>query len=451
MSSGLRIGLWTLLLVGCTTEVEEPVTFVAGSQSLRLDEDSSAIVVLTAEARGTNAPITYEIVEPPTLGRLVERGPVFEYIGDTNESGVDSFTWKAVAGRDESDVYTFDVVVAPINDAPDVTPQALVGGEDQPLTGLVMADDVDGDPLTFRIDQPPRSGVVSIDERSGAFVYLPNTDRNGVDDFTVIASDGRVDSRPGRVTISVAAVNDAPRLAPLPPFTTNEDVAVSGVVVGLDVEGDTLTYTLVGPPSSGVATIAADTGILTYTPAPDFNGTDPFRVAVSDGSLLSESAVVEVRVLPVNDAPVPSPAALVTIVDGSTSGVLRATDPEGDSLLFLMIDGPTHGQATIDRVTGAVSYTPAPGYTGPDTVLWAASDGERLRTAELRITVMADRDDDGFGDLVDNCVDIANADQADANDNGVGDLCDCYTDDFEGEPDLIASSEWASRSPERST
>ena len=37
----------------------------------------------------------------------------------------------------------------------------------------------------------------------------------------------------------------------------------------------------------------------------------------------------------------------------------------------------------------------------------------------------ADADNDAIGDALDNCPDVANADQMDADENGIGDACDC--------------------------
>jgi len=44
----------------------------------------------------------------------------------------------------------------------------------------------------------------------------------------------------------------------------------------------------------------------------------------------------------------------------------------------------------------------------------------------------SDVDDDGFGDLCDNCPDMFNPDQSDINENGVGDICDYVCGDSDG-------------------
>ncbi|WP_010245946.1 cadherin-like domain-containing protein, partial [Acetivibrio cellulolyticus] len=84
--------------------------------------------------------------------------------------------------------------------------------------------------------------------------------------------------------------------------TTPEDTAVSGTVVGADIDGDTLTYAKATDPANGTVTVAAD-GNWTYTPNKDYNGTDSFTVEVSDGKGGTAISTVTIAVTPVNDAP----------------------------------------------------------------------------------------------------------------------------------------------------
>src|SRR6185437_13191079 len=53
----------------------------------------------------------------------------------------------------------------------------------------------------------------------------------------------------------------------------------------------------------GTVVVAGDGSSLSYTPNPDFYGTDSFTYTVSDG-VLSDTATVSVTVSPVADAPV---------------------------------------------------------------------------------------------------------------------------------------------------
>jgi Tol biopolymer transport system component len=55
--------------------------------------------------------------------------------------------------------------------------------------------------------------------------------------------------------------------------------------------------------------------------------------------------------------------------------VLSCTDDDGDPVTRAIVTGPSHGVASVvDQTAGTVTYTPNPGYTGPDTFTFQASD-----------------------------------------------------------------------------
>lgn len=64
--------------------------------------------------------------------------------------------------------------------------------------------------------------------------------------------------------------------------------------------------------------------------------------------------------------------------------------------------------------------------TDPDTDGDGVNDGDEV--AEGADPLVSDVDRDGVADTVDNCVNVANADQADADGDGVGDACDATPD-----------------------
>ena len=70
----------------------------------------------------------------------------------------------------------------------------------------------------------------------------------------------------------------------------------------LDDDGDLLTAVLVDRPSNGSLNIADD-GSSTYTPNPDFNGTDTLTYRASDGTSQSNLASVTINVTPSPDPP----------------------------------------------------------------------------------------------------------------------------------------------------
>ncbi len=71
------------------------------------------------------------------------------------------------------------------------------------------------------------------------------------------------------------------------------------------------------------------------------------------------------------------------------SGVLTATDPEGDALTFEICDYPKNGSVLLNNATGAFTYTPNEGYSGEDSFTWRVQDenGAFAPEAVVNVTV----------------------------------------------------------------
>jgi len=98
-------------------------------------------------------------------------------------------------------------------------------------------------------------------------------------------------------------LNQAPAVAAVVAATVAEDVAYSGVVEATDVDGDALTFSVVGAPGNGAVTLDETTGSYTYTPAANWSGVDSFRVAVTDSFGHVVEQEVQLNVEAVADAP----------------------------------------------------------------------------------------------------------------------------------------------------
>ena len=65
---------------------------------------------------------------------------------------------------------------------------------------------------------------------------------------------------------------------------------------------------------------------------------------------------------------------------------LLANDADGDRLTYTVVDGPSHG--TLTGVAPDLTYTPSPGYYGPDSFTFQATDGQaNSNRATTSITV----------------------------------------------------------------
>jgi len=193
------------------------------------------------------------------------------------------------------------------------------------------------------------------------------------------------------VTITVTPVNDPPN-ADDQTVTTLEGRSVSITVTGVDVDGDELTFRIVGDPGFGaISAFNPATGELTYTPNPLFFGSDEFTFSVCDPEGTCAQATVTITVTSLNDAPVANDALLTISEDAALSLALTASDPDGDRLSYGILSEPSHGTITgFDPVTGTLSYTPDLNFHGEDAFSFEACDPDgACGSATVTITVEA--------------------------------------------------------------
>ncbi len=70
------------------------------------------------------------------------------------------------------------------------------------LTGKVSGTDADRNKLRFRLTQMPSKGSVSL-QTNGNFIYTPNSDTTGDDQFNFTVFDGKFTSTAATVTIKI--------------------------------------------------------------------------------------------------------------------------------------------------------------------------------------------------------------------------------------------------------
>ena len=159
---------------------------------------------------------------------------------------------------------------------------SLTIAEDTVLSHKTLATDQDGDNIVYSLANAATNGQVIVDANSGALSYTPNPNFNGQDSFSIAAADakGRTNQK---ISIDVKAVNDLPTIE-------MENVLVSGgetkqgMVKAIDVDKDSLSYSIEKAPSNGTLTIDKDTGAITYQVTELQETKDSFILGVSDGT-----------------------------------------------------------------------------------------------------------------------------------------------------------------------
>jgi hypothetical protein len=149
---------------------------------------------------------------------------------------------------------------------------------------------------------------------------------------------------------------------------------------------------VVSAPSQGVLTINTTTGIVIYTPNPDYNGNDSFTYQLKDASgALSNVATVNIIVNPVNDAPVANPDVATTEEEVSVNIPVLVNDTDVDNALnpatVTVTSYPAHGLTVVDPADGSITYTPKKDFNGNDTFSYTVKDVQGSTSAPAVVTV----------------------------------------------------------------
>ncbi len=364
---------------------------------------SAAQGVLANDTDVEGSTLTATLVSGPSHGMLtLNADGSFTYTPGSGFDGIDSFTYTASDGALTSNTAT---VTIEIEDPPVAMNDTYQTDEDTPLVvvaaeGVLANDtDLDGDTLVATLLAGPTHGTLTLNS-DGSFTYIPDADFFGIDTFTYLAEDGRGGSGQATATIVVNGVNDAP-IAAADSYRTavNEMLSVpaaSGVLANdTDVEGSTLSASLVIGPLHGSLTLSAD-GSFTYIPEPDFQGVDSFTYTASDGELISGTTTVT---LAVNSLPVAGADSYETdedtplVVDAAGGVLANDSDADGDALTVSLASGPSHGSLTLNS-DGSFTYAPEADFFGIDTFTYLVFDGiEYSAPATVSIVVAAVDDD----------------------------------------------------------
>ena len=156
----------------------------------------------------------------------------------------------------------------------------------------------------------------------------------------------------------------------------DEDTSIAIDVLGNDTDGnaDALFVVSLGAASHGAISLNGD-GTIRYVPRTDYQGEDTFTYTMSDGRGGSDTGLVRVTVLPVNDAPLAADDRAFTELETPVriDSLANDVDREAHAMWVSNVAVPGNGSAVIDG-DGAIVYTPNPGFVGIDTFSYDVTD-----------------------------------------------------------------------------
>ncbi|HUT14561.1 MAG TPA: LamG-like jellyroll fold domain-containing protein, partial [Thermoguttaceae bacterium] len=271
--------------------------------------------------------------------------------------------------------------------------------EDSPNTIINLFDvfedteNTDTD-LTYQVTyntNPSLLAATEIDVAAGTLTLSYAQDAFGTANVTVRATD------PGGlfvetvVQVDVAPVNDAPVTSGIAGVAVDEDAAPTAIdlyaaFADVDNADAELTCTVTGntnPALFAATEIDAAAGTLTLSYAQDAFGTADVTVRATDPGGLFVETVVQVDVAPVNDAPVTSGIADVTVDGGTVESVVElwpafADVEDADADLTYAVSANTNpalvSATSVDEATGRLTLTYAWGVAGTAGLTIRATD-----------------------------------------------------------------------------
>jgi PKD repeat protein len=316
-------------------------------------------------------------------------------------AGQDTFSYVV---KDDDGATSNEAIVRinPPNQAPVANDDWAVTAAGVPIQVSVLSNDtdVDGniDSNTVVVTLQPSNGTAVVNA-GGKITYTPNSGFGGTDTFRYTVKDiaGAV-SNDANVTINPP--NRAP-VAKDDSAVTDQNTPVTINVVANDKDSDgnidPNTVTIKLGPTGGTVTVN-EGGKVTYTPGPEFSGTDSFTYTVADkAGAVSNDANVTIN--PPNRPPVANDDRAVTQpnVPVTVNVLANDTDADGtiDSGTIEVTQAPSHGTFVVhdswlwDFGDGSTSHERGPTHTyltpGNYTVTLTVTDANGDSVSETKV------------------------------------------------------------------
>lgn len=397
-----------VFFVAVVESVNDPPTAVDDVLRLKEDSDLTSIAVLVNDTVLPDVEETLAIVsvsEGSAGGEIRFGETAVLYRPSPNFYGVEEFTYVVEDGNGLTATGRVRVEVDAENDPPTASNDTVTVSEDSLENKIpVLANDSthpdEGETLAINlVTQGNFGGVVAV--RGSLAVYTPSPNFFGTEQFRYTIIDGNGGQAEALVTVEVQARNDPPSAAD-DQAEVPEDAEETwiNVLANDSAEPDrneALSIATVGTASNGgrVRVVGEKIG---YTPLPNFFGFENFLYTVSDGT--GGLAMAQVTVSVINDQ---SDAPVVRddhffVREDSADNVLavladngngRDFDPDGDDLTLVQAgpQGSEGGQIQLDAEGRRILYNPRKNFSGEETFSYTVSDGERLASGRVSVSV----------------------------------------------------------------
>ncbi len=288
------------------------------------------------------------------------------------------------------------VFVNSVNDTPtlSLSTTALTLVEDFattiPIT--ITMGDMDGDTLTLSVTESS-TGVITVTTSASEIGVSSIANANGVTTLTVTLNDGTIDVIT-QVVVKVISVPEAPTITVFAnPLILNEEFGVTTVATAIDVDGDTVTLSVVQS-TTGVVTFTTSNAIVKISSIANAFGRSTLTISATDGTLTATTQVVAI-VNPVNDTPTINvlPRALTLDEDFATTQTIALTlsDLDNDTLTYSVAESTT-GLIKVTTAASEIRLSSIANANGRTTLTITVRDSSLSSTAVVTVTINAVND-----------------------------------------------------------
>lgn len=228
------------------------------------------------------------------------------------------------------------------------------------------------DAANFIVTKAPLHGILAFSNRQqGDFTFTPKGDFIGSDSFSFIVLENGVESNTANVNITITNSNP---VSVSQTFSTSWSKSLSSQIKASDDDNDELTFKILSQPARGTLTlIDVHSGAFIYLP--EGKNVEPvsFAYEVTDGMAKTNPVTAVVNFT--NSKPVAQASTVSGSYNASSSGILKATDGDADSLTYRVTENVTSGSLSVDAATGLYTYQPSGDKAYSATFKFVASDG----------------------------------------------------------------------------
>ncbi len=270
----------------------------ANNDTLIINEDSITVILPLANDSDADNNINVGsliIINGPYNGSAFITTDSIIYSPNSNFSGSDSIQYAICDSGlpvycDTAWIY---ITILPVNDAPIANDDFTNTPEDSCITINALSNDTDAEnninPSSFVIVTNPNHGTAILDTIAGQIIYCPDSSFNGIDTimYAICDSGMPVLCDTAYIIVTVTPVNNTPVAINDTLILCSSDSVIFSILNNdTDVDGDTLSASIITMPSHGNAAIDSLYQIG-YGATPGYDGSDTIVYLVCDNGIPS--------------------------------------------------------------------------------------------------------------------------------------------------------------------